>query len=382
MGGSAVRLLATADVHLGARDTLFGEAAGRMREARRRFVRELPELARRHEVAALIIAGDLFDSPQVVPEEGKYVTECLEALARDRVFVVLVPGTHDGQVRFRDLGPARVLDRSDFGGCEVVECAGRPVHFYGGAYDPLETPADFLAPLRRPKESGFHVAVLHASVGEEAARYERRDLPVAPEQLAECGCQYAALGHFHSFRRVEVGGRLVGAYPGTPVPRKFSESGPRCVALVELTEGGATLTPVVLRSPWTQTQTLEVTGMQDLDSVTAACLRPHQGAAAESLADLFLELTLRGTWELATETPADLEASLGARLGGLRLQDETHRLDSAYVEHLAEQPTPEGTFVRLLRERQARAPESESAGYERALVEGLSVIESIRREAR
>ncbi len=384
MGGSAVRLLHTADVHLGARDLAFGEAAHRMREARRGFLRDLPELARRHDVAGVIIAGDLFDSPDVVPEEGKYVTQCLEALARDGLFVVLTPGTHDGQVAFRDLGPARVLDRSDFGGCEVVESADRRIHFYGGAYDPLETPGDFLAPLSGAKGPGLHVAVLHASVGEETTRYERRDLPTTPEQLAECDCHYVALGHFHGFQEVMVGGRLVGAYPGTPVPRKFSESGPRRVALVELSDGAVTLEPILLRSPWTDTQTLEVTGMQDLGRMESECMRLVRGVgeSAELLSDLFLKLTLRGTWELSTETPADLEAKLRARLGGLRLQDQTHRLDSAYVEHLAEQSTPEGMFVRLLRERQAEAPESESAGYERALVEGLSVIQSVRREAR
>ena len=111
-------------------------------------------------------------------------------------------------------------------------------------------------------------------------------------------------------------------------------------------------------------------------------LMQEVGEDAQSLADAFLELTLQGTWELSTEIPADLEAKLRARLGGLRLQDQTHRLDSAYIEHLAGEPTPEGLFVRLLRERQAEAPESESAGYERALVEGLSLIQSVRREAR
>ena len=65
MGGSAVRLLHTADVHLGARDLAFGEAAHRMREARRGFLRDLPELA-----AATRLWRDFFESPEDVYREG------------------------------------------------------------------------------------------------------------------------------------------------------------------------------------------------------------------------------------------------------------------------------------------------------------------------
>jgi len=381
-GRGVVRLLHTADVHLGARDSLFGEAAERMREARRHFVRNLPELARQHDVAGVVIAGDLFDSADAVPEEGKYVGECLRGLAGDGRFVVLTPGTHDGEVTLRDLGPALVLDRPDFADCKVVEAAGHRLHFYGGAYDPLETPEDFLAPLRGDKGPGFHVAVLHASVAEEQSRFGRRDLPVTPGQLAQCGCDYVALGHFHSFHRVEADGRLVGAYPGTPVPRKFSESGPRRVVLVELSGRGVTLTPLALRSPRTEVRTLDVTGMQDLGRIESECIGSLQevGEEPQPLADAFLELTLRGTWELDAESPADLAAALRSRLGGLRLHDETHRLDADYIDRLAAQSTPEGVFVRLLRERQAEAPESQSPPYERALVEGLSVIQGLRRE--
>ena len=124
--------------------------------------------------------------------------------------------------------------------------------------------------------------------------------------------------------------------------------------------------------------------MQDLGRIESECMRSMQevGEDPQPLADAFLELTLQGTWELDVDTPADLEVALSTRLGGLRLHDETHRLDAKYIERLAAQSTPEGVFVRLLRERQAEAPESESARYERALVEGLSVIQGIRREAR
>jgi len=380
----SVRLLHTADVHLGAPEHLFGDSGARIREARRRFIRELPQLASREEATGVVIAGDLFDAPEAAATEGKYVAEALRALQRDGRFTVLTPGTHDRLVDLTRFEHAVVLDQSDFSDHKVFETPAGEVHFYGGSYDPLETPDDFLLPMRDPKGPGFHVAVLHAAVADEGERFDARDLPATPKQLAECGCHYVALGHFHSFREIAHDGRLVGAYPGTPVPRKFRETGPRCVALVELSEEAVTVRPVTLPLPWAASQTLDVTGLQELSRTEAECLRQleaeHQGSLA--LTDLFLELTLRGTWESDTDSPDDLAELLRVRLGGLRLHDETHRLDSARIEQLAQQPTPEGTFVRLLRAGQAEAPGSEKPMYERALIEGLTVIHDVRREKR
>ncbi len=375
----SVRLLHTADVHLGARDDLFGEAAERVREARRRFVRELPELAARHGCAGVVVAGDLFDGPAAFADEGKYLSQCLEGLARDGRWAVLTPGTHDGDVDYRQLGPAHVLDRADFAGEVVVEVAGRALHFLGGAYDPVESPDDFLAPLKRGRDEGLHVAVLHAALVTGGSRFDRRELPVTADELAECGCDYVALGHYHTFQTVEVGGRVVGAYPGTPVPRRFQENGRRRVVLVEFAADGVLLEPLFLEGPWADSRSLDVTGITELDRLVTECLRPFREEKAEALVDLLLELRLRGTWELAPESPEDLRQELSSRVAGLRLYDDTHRLDAAAVQRLAGQRTPEGMFVALLRDRQREAPEGERRAYERALMEVLALVQEVRR---
>ena len=379
MGEPGCRLIHTADLHLGARSLLFADAAEQVREARRHFVRQLPELARRHGAHGVLIAGDLFDAPAAVREEGKYVRECLEALAADGRFAVLTPGTHDAEVALAELGPAEVLDRADFAGVRSVEAAGRRLHFHGGAYDPLYSPADFLAALGSSREPGLHVAVLHAALLSDPGRAEPRELPVTAEQLAQLGCQYVALGHYHNLRRVEVDGRLVGAYPGTPVPCRFKETGPRRVLLVEVTAEGATAQPLTLSTPWTEQRRLEVTGAQDLEGLERRALEDFGGEEGASLLNLLLELTLIGTWELAPGGPEDLAERLRPRVAGLRLHDETHRLDAEWVAQLAAQRSPEGAFVRLLRERQAQAPEAEREVFERALVEVLSVVQEVRR---
>lgn len=378
MAEGAVRLIHTADIHLGARTLQFGAAAAEVREARRNFVRRLPELARRHEADGVVIAGDLFDSPSVVREEAKYVTECLEALARDGRFAVLTPGTHDAGVAFPELGPAEVLDGADFAEVRVLEVGGLRVHFHGGAYDPLDSPDDFLSALGAGSEPGVHIAVLHASLLSEPQRAERRELPVTAEDLASLGSHYVALGHYHDCQTVEVGGRLIGAYPGTPVPCRFKETGPRRVLLVEVTEAGAAARPLALPGPWTERLRLDVTGAADLGALEKRVLRSLEVGGDVSIADLLLEVTLTGTWESA-RTPEDLAERLRTRVSCLRLHDETHRLDAEWVERLAEERSPQGAFVRLLRERQGEAGEAEREVLERALVEVLSVIQEVSR---
>ena len=89
----SLRLLHTADWQLGKPfHNLPAEVAPLLREARFAAVRTIAELATRHEVAAVLVAGDVFDS-NLVPERA-----IVQALAAMRGFAgpwVLLPGNHD-----------------------------------------------------------------------------------------------------------------------------------------------------------------------------------------------------------------------------------------------------------------------------------------------
>src|SRR5258707_9416730 len=90
-----LRLLHTADVHLGARHTDLGEQAAAQRERQFAAFRATVDLAIAEKVDVVVIAGDLFDAtvqPRRSVERGAAE---LKRLADVRIRTVIIPGTHD-----------------------------------------------------------------------------------------------------------------------------------------------------------------------------------------------------------------------------------------------------------------------------------------------
>jgi DNA repair exonuclease SbcCD nuclease subunit len=90
-----LRLLHTADVHLGARHTDLGERAAVLRERQFTAFRVTVDLAVVEAVDLVLIAGDLFDSNTQPRRSVERVAAELGRLAKASIRTVIIPGTHD-----------------------------------------------------------------------------------------------------------------------------------------------------------------------------------------------------------------------------------------------------------------------------------------------
>src|SRR3954447_24041732 len=88
--GRAMRFLHTADWHVG--KTLKGRS--RLAE-QEQVLREIVGIARAHEVDAVLVAGDLYDTAAPTADAQKLVNRTLLGLAQDGVEVVAIAGNHD-----------------------------------------------------------------------------------------------------------------------------------------------------------------------------------------------------------------------------------------------------------------------------------------------
>ena len=93
--GPMLRLLHTADVHLGARHTDLGERAAVLRERQFTAFRVTVDLAVVEKVDLVLIAGDLFDSNTQPRRSVERVAAELGRLAKASIRTVIIPGTHD-----------------------------------------------------------------------------------------------------------------------------------------------------------------------------------------------------------------------------------------------------------------------------------------------
>lgn len=207
---------------------------------------ELIEAAAREKAAALLFAGDLFDSPADMDALRPALRRALDRLPPN-IEVIYLPGNHENaggrDFAARDFGRARVptglpfelWSLADF---EVLCLAQR------GSY--ADYPGWQVPAKRLPRR----VALAHATVsGLSFAGAEDDDEPagiIDPDLFDRFEADYAALGHIHSGRQARPG-RCLLAYPGSArVWRvKPQEAGPRRALKVSL--GAAVeLEPIVL----------------------------------------------------------------------------------------------------------------------------------------
>ena len=90
-----LRVLHTADVHLGARHADLGEQAAAQRERQLTAFRATVDLALAEPVDLFLVAGDLFDSNVQPRRSVELVAAELRRLVDARIRAVLIPGTHD-----------------------------------------------------------------------------------------------------------------------------------------------------------------------------------------------------------------------------------------------------------------------------------------------
>jgi predicted phosphodiesterase len=223
-----LKILHTADWHLGLRFPSFKEAdQPKLTRARLDVVERIFGVAERHEVDAVLCAGDLFDSPEPATEWWQGLARCIERAGWSERPLILLPGNHDpllpGSVwspahPFRQQLPdwVKVVDRDDFScrlGANAMVLA-TPCRSRAGDHDPTR-----YLPKREPGDERLRIGLVHGQTFDIDGH--QTNFPIAREAAHERGLDYLALGDTHSFR--EVDSTVPTVYPGSPEPTKLRE---------------------------------------------------------------------------------------------------------------------------------------------------------------
>lgn len=244
-----LRLLHTADVHLGARHADLGDAAAAQRERQFAAFRTSVDLAIAEQVDLFLVAGDLFDSNVQPRRSVERVAAELARLAAARIRSVLVPGTHDVYDR---ASVYRAYDLAQLAGVRpdddtvTVLTSDRPwVHLaacdivvHGPVFATKRAPhsplRDIPHHIATSPPATWRIGLLHASVA-IAGRTEHDEVVVTTDEIATSGLDYLALGHWHSAQVAKAKG-VTYAYAGAPEPVAVDQDGAGKVLLVTLEE--------------------------------------------------------------------------------------------------------------------------------------------------
>jgi exonuclease SbcD len=370
-----LRLLHTADIHLGARHEDLGEAAAALRERQHAALRAVVDLAQAQHVDAVLVAGDLFDANTASRRIVEHAAAELARLAASRIRVVLLPGDHDGYTR-ASVYRAYDLPAMVGGDMLTVLTPDAPaVHLDSldalvvGPADPSRSSSGPLADIGELglPSTTWRIGLLHASVGDGPGC-------ISQAQLEASGLDFAALGHDH-VATSGVAGATTWAVPGAPEQIVVDRDRQGTANLVTLEErAGAKRVAVETRavgSAWHRNLEVDAASIE-----SQAALVDRLRAAADP--ELVLDVRIAGDRPDSLELdPAAVEDALRGAYLHLRVQDRSQPPLTAGA--LPPPETIAGAFIRNVEGRIAELEASGEAGDEAEAAELREVLRLGRR---
>jgi len=258
-----------ADLHLGAPFQglvdLPADLARKLRDAPAQALDRIVATALERRVAAVIMAGDVFDAADRNLLAQIRLREGLRKLDAAGVPTFIAAGNHDplgSAVASIEYPPSVHFFGDTVEAVPLMRGTETLAHIYGVSHNGPAVADNLALQFPDAPEGPFSIAVLHANVGGRAEH--ERYAPCTLADLETRRFDYWALGHVHK-RETLRDQPPVAHYPGNTQGLHMKELGPRGATLVEVPPAGSVnLSPV-----WTDTVRWHRarTAIEDLESV-------------------------------------------------------------------------------------------------------------------
>lgn len=320
-GATAVKFVHSSDWHIGRPFARFpAEVREPLRKARLDSIDRLADVARENGCGIVLVAGDVFDGPDV-PDES--VRKALARLAAHQgLRWVVLPGNHDpGQA-------SGIWDRVAQIGtpdCVTVARTSEPIVLGGNAFvvpAPLQRKVgggDATAAMAgaQTPDGAIRIGLAHGAVtGFEAGSDGGGEGIIPPDLVGRAALDYLALGDWHGAKEVSTRAW----YSGTPEPDKFPKNAPGAALVVDI--AGPRAVPNITRVP-TATFDWQRMSVDVSEARSRAALEATFADFGPRAAHTLVRLQLDGALTLSAQ--AELEdtlQSLRDRLFHLRVRNE------------------------------------------------------------
>ncbi|HEY3297274.1 MAG TPA: DNA repair exonuclease [Armatimonadota bacterium] len=223
-GMALCRFLHTADIHL---SRPFGflppQLAEERRHDQRKTLTRIVDLALEREVDLVLIAGDLFDSPDPDPTDIEAVTREFSRLAEAGKRIFIIPGNHDyaspGSFWHHMAAEGLHIFLDTEWKTIVLDDLG--VSISGIAFHRAKSERRALEGFERVGDMPS-IVMVHASYEMYEGVLDRYH-PFSASELSAVDASYIALGHYHRHNPIPCGS-VTACYPGTPEGISFDQS--------------------------------------------------------------------------------------------------------------------------------------------------------------
>ena len=365
-----LKILHTADIHLGAKFSGLGNKGASQREQLRATFRNVIATAINERVNIVLIAGDLFDSNQQPQRNVDLVIEQFNLLGSNNIPICLIPGTHDSldsssiyrKINFEDKCPNLKIFAD--GNMSWKEYPTLDLTVYGKPNLSNRSSMSPLKGLTRSTSTKFHIAMAHGSlyIPEKTAE---DDHVFRLEEVQASGMHYLALGHWHRVYRCPA--EPPAWYSGPPewIPGQTEKGG---VLLVSLSDSGEVkVEPRMIGLRDYGEVEIDMSEVQDLAKLR---VRISEGANQ----NFVRRATLKGLRDAELIiNPEELKAELAEKFFHLDVTDRSHPKSEEVTEDA--ERLIRNRFIKLMKEHIGGLDGEERDIAEGALQYGVALLD-------
>ena len=234
-----IRFLHAADIHLDSPlrglDAEEGAPVARIRNATRRALGNLVDLALAEDVAFLLIAGDIYDGDWPDYRTGIFFAQQMARLTRAGMRVIAIRGNHDAQNKMtRSLRLPAGVTLLDHEKPQTVELSELGIAVHGQSFFSADVTENLVRSYPQAIAGLLNIGLLHTCL-EQTGGAHARYAACSRADLEALNYDYWALGHIHA--RTEVSRTPWIVFPGNLQGRHINEQGEKGATLVTVQDG-------------------------------------------------------------------------------------------------------------------------------------------------
>jgi exonuclease SbcD len=380
-----IRILHTADLHLGSPFSGSGFDSDKIKERKRDLFECFDSIlvsAQKKKVDLVIICGDLFEEDRVKRSDINSIMRSLSGIAPIRC--VILPGNHD---HFRAGGyydwihwPANVyiFKEREFTSFVFEDIS---LAVYGSAFTSPEDPEGLIPKVKLNDKNKFRILAFHGSL---IMKPDTTDpyRPFTEAELSALGADYIALGHYHKpavYKNEK--GRIIASYPGSPEPLNFGEIFDHSFNIVTIDDKGVSIETIPSARRSYYKYNAECGGMKTEKDVVSACRKVAADASEKDI----IRFVLKGSLQKGLKFDRDvIAAELRKHFFWVKVEDAT--CPDIDIESISLEQTTRGLFVRqmldMMEESKKSAETEKTERLSDALYYGLAALDGKRPEKR
>ena len=338
-GDKQMRLIHCADIHLDSRmeaNLTKEQAKLRKNELLLTFC-DLVEYAGTHDVKAIMIVGDLFDTGRVAVRTRSVVME--QIIGHPQIDFYYVRGNHDQTWLSFEQGalPDNLyLFDEDW---KSYTYSGEAIAISG-----VELSADNHLRVCNTlvlDSNLLNIVMMHGQVSHYSGKDQAEIINL--RELRDNSIDYLALGHLHSYQIEPLDKRGICCYSGCLEGRGFDECGEKGFVLLDVKDGKIESQFIPFARRMLFEVSVDLSGLQTAGEIEAAVAEQLSGIGKKNL----VKVLLQGNVEV--DTPKDSDYLLSRFAGDyffLKIYDQT-KLD-IHIEDYQNDVSLKGEFIRMV----------------------------------